>query len=272
VSIVRRIYYLFLADFRWAGSFAIVLAWRRTSIFSTRAWKITWLFIGAHTLMVSVLGGAELERYLLPVVPLVYLAMSAAWSTAPGAPRILGLGAVCAGLLFGLFTNPPFPFPYENNLAMVDFVRLHGDAARYLEGRYPNETIYTAWPLTQALRDPVFGYVDQKLSAAETGDLRRSTLEAIDPQRVNVLVLYSRTWEPDWGVLRWPPVEQFLARYYEYGREMTADEVRQHFGLVQVRRWTQGGQWIEIYARAQHTSTAAPRCHAALLRAAMPSC
>ena len=249
VSLVRRFFYLFITDFRWVGSFAIVLAWRRTSIYSTREWKLVWLFIGAHTLMVSVIGGAELERYLLPVIPLVYMAMVAALSTMPAVARNLALATVSAGLLLGLFINPAFPFPYENNLAMVDFVELYREAARYLERSYPNQTVYSAWPLTQALRDPVFGYVKQNVSVAETSDLRRSTLEAIDPARVDVLVLYSRTWEPDWGVLRWPFVQQFLARYYEYGPEMNAEEVREHFGLVSVQRWTRGGQWLEIYAR-----------------------
>ena len=249
VSLVRRIYYLFLADFRWVGSLAIVLAWRRTSIYATRPWRIVWLFIGAHTLLVSLLGGAELERYLLPVLPLLYIAMAAAWSTVPAFARVTGIAAVAAGLLFGLFMNPLFPFPYENNLAMVDFVKLHRDAARYLEGAYPNEAIYTAWPLTQALRDPVFGYVSKNLPTHETGDLRRSTIEMLNPQDVHVLVLYSRTWEPEWGVLRWPMVEQFLARYYEYGRQIGAAEVRQRFGLMSVRRWEANGQWIEIYGR-----------------------
>ena len=249
LSLLRRIYYLFIADFRWIGSFAILLALRRTKIFATREWKITWLFIGAHTILVSVLGGAELERYLLPVIPLVYIAMVAAWSTVPAFARVLAFASVSAGLLFALFTNPPFPFPYENNLAMVDFVGLHRDAAQFLERSYPSDTISSAWPFTQALRDPVFGYVDKKLAISETGDLRRSTLEAVNPRAVKVLVLYSRTWEPDWGVLHWPVVEQFLARYYEYGRQMNADEVRQHFDLAPVRRWERGGQWIEVYAR-----------------------
>jgi len=248
LSLVRRIYYLFIGDFRWAGSFAILLAWRRSVIYASRPWRITWLFIGAHTLMVSVLGGAELERYLLPVIPLVYIAMTAAWSTVPAFPRVAGFAAVAGGLLAGLFVNPPYPFPFENNLAMVDFVELHRGAARFLENAYTDQTIYTAWPLTQALRNPAFGYVEQKLTAIETSDLRRSTLEAIDPKKVDVLVLYSRTWEPDGGVLNWPLVQQFLARYYEYERQMSADEVKQHFGLIQVRRWTQRGQWIEIYA------------------------
>jgi hypothetical protein len=249
LSCIRRIYYLFVADFRWAGSLAIFLAWRRSAIYSTRAWRITWLFIAAHVLMVSLLGGAELERYLLPVIPLVYIAMAAAWSNMRAFWRNAGIAVVAAGLLAGLFVNPPFPFPFENNLAMVDFVELHRRAAHYLEMQYSSQIIYTAWPLTQALRDPQFGYVDTKLSAAETSDLRLSTLKAIDPKRVDVLVLYSRTWEPDWGVLHWPLVARFLARFYEYERQMNPEEVREHFGLISIHRWAQHGQWIEIYSR-----------------------
>lgn len=249
MSLIRRIYYLFIADFRWAGSLAIVWAWRRRKAYSARAWKIVWIFVAGHTLLVSMIGGAELERYLLPVLPLVYLAMAAAWSALSARARIAGFAAVAAGLLLGLFINPVFPFPYENNLAMIDFVELHQDAAHYLENTFPHQAIYTAWPLTQALRDPDFGYVRRKLDVAETSDLRESTLEQIDPRQVQVLVLYSRTWEPGWGVLRWQPVRSFLARFYEYGPQMNAAQIRRHFGLVPVRRWTRGGQWAEVYAR-----------------------
>jgi len=153
------------------------------------------------------------------------------------------------GLLAGLFLNPPYPFPYENNLALIDFVDLHRDAARYLEKFYPGKTVYTAWPLTQALRNPAFGYVGHSLSAEETSDLHFSTLNALDPRSVDILVLYSRTWEPRWGVLQWRPLRQFLSRYYEYEREMTPAEVEKRFGLVSVQRWAEQGQWVEIFAR-----------------------
>ena len=246
---LRRIYYLFIADFRWIGTISIVAAWIRTKIYFTRPWRITWFFIGAHILMVSLFGGAELERYVLPTVPLVYIAMGAAWSTLRPAWRNVSIGVSAAGLIAGLLLNPPFPFPFENNLAMVDFIELHRTAARYLEVAYPNRLIYTAWPLTQALRDPAFGYVDSKLSPVETSDLRYSTLLALDPKRVDVLVLYSRTWEPDWGVLRFPIVEAFLRRFYEYEPQMTSAQVRERFGLISLKRWTRRGQWIEIYAR-----------------------
>jgi 4-amino-4-deoxy-L-arabinose transferase-like glycosyltransferase len=249
VALVRRLFYLFIDDFRWVGSLAILFAWKRSSIYSTRAWKIVWCFIAAHILLVSLLGGATLERYLLPVLPLVYIAMGAAFQLLSPSRRAIGVAILAAGLLAGLFLNPPFPFPYENNLAVVDFVQLHRAAGRFLEEAYPRTTIYSAWPLTQALRNPAFGYVDHALSAAETSDLHYSTLNALNPQSVDVLVLYSRTWEPRWGVLQWPALRDFLSRFYEYEREMTPEEVRQHFGLVSVQRWSRRGQWVEIFAR-----------------------
>jgi 4-amino-4-deoxy-L-arabinose transferase-like glycosyltransferase len=249
VALLRRFYFLFIADFRWVGSLAILVAWKRSSIYSTRAWKIVWCFIAAHILLVSLLGGAELERYLLPVIPLVYIAIASAFPLLRPRWRTIGVAALACGLLAGLFVNPPFPFPYENNLALVDFVDLHRAAGHFLEKAYPRSTIYSAWPLTQALRNPAFGYVDHAMSAAETSDLHYSTLSAINPQSVDVLVLYSRTWEPRWGVLQWPALREFLSRFYEYEREMTPAEVRQHFGLVSVQRWTRRGQWVEIFAR-----------------------
>jgi 4-amino-4-deoxy-L-arabinose transferase-like glycosyltransferase len=249
LCLIRRIYYLGIDNFRWAGSLAILLAWKRTRIFSSREWKITWAFLAAHVVLVSVLGGAELERYLLPTLPLLHIAMAAAFFTLRPVWRNAGLSTVSAGLLIGLFVNPPYPFPFENNLAMADFVELHRDAAGYLDASYPNRTIYTAWPLTAALRDPAFGYVTKKLATFETSDLGYTTLRRLDPKGVDVLVLYSRTWEPPWSVLHWPIVKQFLRRFYLYEPQMEAAQVREHFGLVQIKRWTQRGQWIEIYSR-----------------------
>ena len=91
-------------------------------------------------------------------------------------------------------------------------------------------------------------FVTKKLATAETSDFRYSTLHGIAPKGVDVLVVYSRTWAPGWGVLHWPLVERMLSRFYEYEPQMTAAQVNEHFGLVQKRRWEQRGQWIEVFA------------------------
>jgi hypothetical protein len=44
-------------------------------------------------------------------------------------------------------------------------------------------------------------------------------------------------------------VQELLRRFYEYEPQMDAQQVREHFGLVQMKRWTERGQWIEVYGR-----------------------
>jgi hypothetical protein len=253
LCLARRVYFLCLADFRWVGAIAIVVAFRRRALFRNQAWIFTWLFIIAHVLLVSILGGAELERYLVPVLPLLYIAMAAAWSTLLPRFRNACVALMAFGLVLGLFLNPPFPFPYENNLAMTDFVELQKTAAQELEAGYAGSPVYTAWPLTQALRDPAFGYVKHPMSAVETGDLRASTLLRIEVGKPAVLVLYSRTWEPAWGVLQSDSVQRLLRHFYEWGPQMDTVGVREHFGMLPAMRWTRRGQWIEIYVRNPST-------------------
>ena len=248
-SLARHIYFLFIADFRWIGTAALLATrsqWRR---FWTPDWRIALAFGAGHVVLVSVLGGAELERYLLPALPILYIAMAGSLLLLVSRWRRLAIPGLAAGLLAGMFINPPYPFPYENNLAMVDFVELHHTAARFLEGNHANATIYTAWPLTAALRRPEFGYVQRPFPTMETSDFHYSTLSRLDPAKVRVLVLYSRTWDPTWGLLRIGWVRRFLTRYYEYEPQMTAQQVQEELGLNQVARWERRGQWIEIYAR-----------------------
>lgn len=253
ISLLRRMYYLFVDNFRWVGTVAIFLAWRRFGAYASRAWRITAAFAAGHIVLVSVLGGAELERYLLPVLPLYYIAVAAALSTSTRFVRNIGLVAMCGGLITGLFVNPVFTFPYENNLAMADFVQLHQAAAQYLQTHEKDKTIYTAWPLTAALRRPEFGYVHAPLKTKETGDLRFSSLSKLDPKAVDVLVLYSRTWEPKYGVVRLPMVKEFLAKFYDYEPQMTAEQCRAILGLERKERWAHHGQWIEVYAKPSTT-------------------
>ena len=187
--------------------------------------------------LVSVLGGAELERYLLPALPVLYIAMAGACALLAWRWRWWASAGLTASLIAGSFINPPYPFPYENNLAMVDFVRLHQNAARLIEELRIAGPIYTAWPLTAALRQPEFGYVEFSHQTVETSDFRYSTLSRLDPAKVSALVLYSRTWDPSWGVLRIAWVQEFLARFYEYEPQMTAQQAHDQLGLRQVARW-----------------------------------
>ena len=103
-------------------------------MFLTRPWKITGYFSPRHRATWSACWEARnWSAICFPCSPLLYIAMVAAFFAFEARWRIAGVAAVGAGLLAGCSINPPFPVPYENNLAMVDFVQLQRAAARFIE-------------------------------------------------------------------------------------------------------------------------------------------
>lgn len=248
-TLVRRFYYLFIAEFRWVGALALGLAVSVTRLFRNRAWAVTGLIFAGHVVLVSVLGGAALERYLLPMLPILYIGMAAAFSYYRRRWRVASQTVLVAGLIASLFWNPPYPFPYENNLAMVDFVDLQQAAAEHLENNYSSAAVASAWPFTGALRNPEFGYVARGLRTIETSDFHAADVVGNVVGRADVLVVYSRTWEPELGVLRLGWVERYLREYWDYEPQIGTADIRRRLGLVPVARWMRRGQWIEIYAR-----------------------
>ena len=248
-SLVRRIYYLFFAEFRWIGTVLLLFTLRSAEPFRSQAWRITVIVFGAQFLLVTVLGGAELERYLLPVLPIFYIAVAVALTFIErSALRISAIAALVLGLAVNLFWNPPYPFPYENNWAMVDFVRLQQSAAGFSERNFPGSAIATAWPFSEELRRSDLGYVSQRWNAIETNDFHYASIAAIPPQRFNVLITYTRTWAPAGGVLAIPFVRDFLSRYYDWQPEITAEQCAA-LGLHETVSWQSRGQSITVYRR-----------------------
>ena len=249
VPLLRRCHYLFLADFHWLGWLAVLLAWRRNRIYSHQAWRVTASLAVAQVLVVSLLGGATLERYLLPVILLLYIAMAAAFASLVSRWARLGQAALLAGLLACLFVNPPYPFPYENNLAVTDFVRLQQTAAQFLERRYPGRTITTAWPFSAALRRPEYGYVRKPLAVREITDFGPSRLAALPSSAVQVFVLYSKEWDPGLNLWRFPLFQTLRQRFYGWEAPLSSQALEARFGLAPVAHWTRRGQWIAVFEK-----------------------
>jgi hypothetical protein len=248
-TFLRRIYYLFFAELRWIATAALVFAVPRLALFRSRAWLVTGLVAGGNLLLMTLAGGAALERYLLPVLPLFYIAASIAFTALPKRLNIVATALLFLGLFTSLFWNPPYPFPFENNLAMVDFVGLQKAAAEYAESNLPLSRIATAWPYTAGLARPDYGFVHHGLSVVETNDFHRSSIAAIPPDQFDVLITYTRTWAPERGVVSIPLVRDFLTRYYDFAPEISDDDCAQ-LGLVPLVSWARHGQKITIYQRA----------------------
>ena len=159
----------------------------------------------------------------------------------------MATAALLLGLIAGIFINPIFPFPFENNAAFVDFVELQQSAAAYVETHYLHSTVTSAWPLPDALRRPEFGYVTKPIRVRGLENFNPETVLPLKGQ-LDVLVVYSRTWEPKWGAINLEWIRQFLAAYYLYKPQITCEQITKDLGLLPIARWDRRGQWIEIYA------------------------
>jgi len=244
-AIGRRIYMLFLSDGHFLGAAALIAGWR---LLRGTEWTIAALVAVAQTAVVTLLGGAVLDRYMLPVLPILYTAFAVAGTAWPRTVRLSVQTAMAALFVVGWFWNPPVPFPYENNLAMVDFVSLQKEAAEYLEDHAAGQRIATAWPLSDAIIHPEFGYVRQPLNlAVVTGGVRLSNLARLNPRDFDVLVLYSAEWSVKGRVLDFAPVRWLVRVFLDPNINATSEEVRETLGFVPALRWTRGGQWIELY-------------------------
>ncbi len=250
MSLTRRIYYVFLAEFRWVGTLVlgIMLVRDEPRIFRRPEWIATAAVGFCSLVLVSLLGGAELERYLLPVLPIFYIAVSLALSSRRRSVGIPATALLAVGLAANLFWNPPYPFPFENNLAMVDFIRLQQAAAEFAQRSLRGQRIATAWPYSQALRHPEYGFVQQKFSAVETGDFSFRAISKLPPDSFDALITYTRTWAPEPSVTSIPLVRRFLEHYYGWHHEITPEQCSR-LNLQAVAGWKSRGQQIMVYVR-----------------------
>jgi len=268
IALLRRIYTLGFANFHWIGLFAIVYAWRFSPIFRTRSWRIASWLLAAHVLLVTVLGGAVLERYLLPIMPILYAAMAGALSLYGQFPRRVCSLALLAGLIACIFINPPYPFPYENNLAFTDFVAVQADAADYLQHWYSGASVTTTWPMTLELSHPQLGYVHQAIAVDRLPDLSPATLDRLDWSRVRVLVAFSRNWNPPLSIMHWEPAQALWRRFYGFVPMATPGGTRARVPFPSMQHFERHGQWVDVYVAPGTPLT--PRAPAPVTRVSLP--
>ena len=254
-DVFRRLYYLFGANLHWIGAFAILFAWRTSAIFRGRNWRVAATFAAVHTALVTLLGGATLERYLLPVLPILYAAMAAGISLFPRRPRLLCSAALLAGLGAGIFVNPPYPFPLEDNLAWTSFVRLQSAAADYLNDWYSGARIASAWPLSAELSLPELGYTDRHLSVETLNDPTPASLQRFDWASAGVVAIFSREWDPPLSPLRIALFRRLWGALFAYAPLATEEEVRRIAPYPAAVHWERNGQWMDLYINPRQAVT-----------------
>jgi len=212
------------------------------------AMRRIFLLLLVNAVLFSVLGGALLTRYLLPMYPLVLLvAVTAFYRRIPYWQGVAVFSA--AAFLVGLFVNPPYGFAPEDNLAYAHVVRLHLSGIAQLEHRYPGATVLSAWPVTDELTRPELGYVKQPWDVARIEDFTPAQIgiAAGEPEKYSAALVFSTKYDPPaslftLGAKSEALDEQFFGLHHDMPPELIANELQ---GAMVWKR-DDDGMWIAL--------------------------
>ncbi len=206
--------------------------------------------LAANVLAESVLGGAVLARYMLPVLPLVVLVCV---STLRRRFRHWAwwIALTCAAFVFQLFVPPPYRIAPEDTLLYRDYVILHKTAAEELATRYAHARVLTAWPASDELTRPFLGYVKQPLTVVRIENFSPLEMEhaAQVTEQFDVAFLFTSKWEPPHPLFASLPFGKRLQeRFFDYHQDLSPQLAADLLGgrLVQYRN--RNNEWIAIIA------------------------
>jgi Dolichyl-phosphate-mannose-protein mannosyltransferase len=210
--------------------------------------RILYLVLAANILFFSVLGGALLTRYLLPLYPLVLLlCVSTFYRRVPYWWGLVLLTA--AAFLIGLFVNPPYKFAPEDNLNYADVIRLHQQAIRQIVAHFPGSTVLTAWPATDELSKPELGYVKKPVPVVAVANFSLPEIQkaAASAQNFSVGFAFSTKYDPphlwmDLGARN----EALDTRFFDFHRDLEPGAIAHLLGGKIVWRDEREGQWAAV--------------------------
>lgn len=206
------------------------------------------LLLLVNALLFSVLGGALLTRYLLPMYPLVLLmAVTALYRRVPFWPALAVLSA--AAFVVGLFINPPYGFAPEDNLAYAHVIRLHEAAIAELNKRYPGSTVLTAWPMSDELTRPELGYLKQPYEVDRVEDFTRAQIEraADEPWKFSTALVFSTKYDPPHPLLSLGRSSEALdEQYFGLHHDLPPEQIAKMLGGELVWEKQDQGQWVAL--------------------------
>jgi hypothetical protein len=206
------------------------------------------LVVLAQVAEFSVVGGALLARYMIAAIPLVILlAVNVVRMYAPRWPW--WIAGCAAAFVVALFFNPPWFISPEDNLTWTNYVRMHQQAAHYVEQHYPQEHILTAWTASDELNRPFLGYVSKPLSVVRIENFSAEEVlkASAQTESFDVVEAFSTKYEPPRGLFqRIPGWTKIQTRYFDFHQDMPAAAIARllHGRIVWQSRTP--GEWIAI--------------------------
>jgi Dolichyl-phosphate-mannose-protein mannosyltransferase len=206
--------------------------------------------IAAHVVALSMLGGAVLARYMLPVLPLVILICVSTlrrrlhhW--------VWCVVAVCAAFVFALLTPPPYRIAPEDTLLYRDYVILHAQAEAEIAQRYPHARVLTAWPASDEMTRPFLGYVKQPMNVIRVENFSDAEMERLGRAtgEFDIVFLFTTKWEPPRPLLqRLAFGETLQKRFFDYHEDVTPERAAEMLGGRILRYENRNNEWVAIIA------------------------
>ncbi len=206
------------------------------------------LLLLVNAVLFSVLGGALLTRYLLPMYPLVLLiAVTTFYRRVPYWHGLAVFSA--AAFILAIFINPPYGFAPEDNLTYARVIRLHQAGIAQLEKRCPGATVLTAWPVSDELTRPELGYLERPYAVDLLPDFTAAAIAraAQEPEKYSAALVFSTKYDPHSALFTLGARSRAADElYFGLHRDLPPEEIarRLHGDLV----WKQQdqGQWIAL--------------------------
>jgi hypothetical protein len=208
------------------------------------------VIIAVHVVALSILGGAVLARYMLPVLPLVILICV---STLRRRLRhwVWCVVAVCVAFVFALVTPPPYRVSPEDTLLYRDYVILHAPAEAEIAHRYPHARVLTAWPASDEMTRPFLGYVKQPMDVIRAENFSEAEMERISRAtgEFDIAFLFTTKWEPPRPLLQSLAFGETLQkRFFDYHEDVTPQRAAELLGGRIMRYENRNNEWVAIIA------------------------
>lgn len=196
----------------------------------------------------SLLGGALLTRYLLPVYPLLLLvAVGIWWERTAYWSALAALTAVA--FLSALWINPPTYFAPEDNLTYRDMIVVHQEAIAWLQQHAPDATVLTAWPAAAELFRPELGYTQHPFKVVAIEDFSAAEIARIaqEPGKFDTALVFTTHYVT-------PAFQQYLlnhpnskrGRAYLQTRDLSPAEIARVLGGRVVWQDDRDGEWAAV--------------------------
>jgi 4-amino-4-deoxy-L-arabinose transferase-like glycosyltransferase len=217
----------------------------------------------ANWIAFSILGGALLTRYLLPLYPLLLLACIATWRHRLKKQWLWLTTLAAAAFLSGIWINPPYAFAPEDNLTYRDMVVLHQQAIHVVAQRFPQATVLTAWPATSELARPEIGYTRHPfhVTSIKNFSLEQIQIAAAEPGNYDTALLFSTKWEPPNSRLNLGKQnEPTDAKYFDFHHDLRPAEAAALLHGEVVWQSQRRGEWAAVlrFPRIVNASLAPP--------------